>query len=409
MKAVQFNFTIPRYALGLFLGRWFPALLWNGLTTTTLREVPSPILPGPSWVRVNTQLGGICGTDLGVIYLHVSTYYTPFSSFPFTFGHENVGTISELGSEVKDWKEGERVVVEPTLWCAPRGFVEEDWCEFCAKGEINLCLRYAEGTLGPGIQIGASSQTGGSWSSNFVAHKSQLYYLPESISHENALMVEPFTIGLHAALRDFPSDEETILIIGAGTIGLVTLAALRALGSKARVLISARYDFQAEAARRLGADEVLQGGDLYRQVVDHTGAQILTPALGKRVVLGGVDRVYECVGKEDTLDDANRLVRGAGKVVIVGTPGVPKGIDWSAIYSQELHLIAADRYSHNEQYQGKTWRTFDLAIDLMSKGKVDLGWMVSRRYKIEDYAKALRELRNKAKHPIIKAVFEFPD
>lgn len=407
MKAVQFNFTYPRYALGLALGRWFPSLLWGGLSTTSLRDVPEPDLPGPDWVRVDTRLGGICGTDLGAIYLHTSPYYSPFSSFPFTFGHENVGTISELGLEVNDWKKGERVVVEPTLWCAPRGFAEEDWCEYCAEGKINSCQRYAEGKLAAGIMIGAASQTGGSWSSNFVAHKSQLYQLPESISDENALMLEPLACGLHAALRDFPADEETILIIGAGTIGLVTLAALRALGSKARILVSARYDFQAEAAKRLGADEVLFGGDLYTQVEEQTGAQLLKPMIGKRVVLGGVDRVYECVGSDSTLDDAHRLARNGGTVIIVGVPGLAKGVDWTAIYSQELRVIAADRYSHSEQFQGKSWRTFALAIDLISKGKVDLGWMVSRRYKIEDYAKALDELRNKGKHPIIKAVFEF--
>ena len=220
-------------------------------------------------------------------------------------------------------------------------------------------------------------------------------------------MVEPFTIGLHAVLLDFPSDEETILIVGAGSIGLVTLAALRALGSKARILISARYNFQAEAAQRLGADEVLLGGDLYEKVAEQTGAQVLKPMVGKRVVLGGADRVYLCVGNGSAVDDANRMARTGAKVVIVGTPAFARGVEWTAIFAQELQIFAADRYSHSEQYKGKSWRTFALAIDLMSKGKVNLGWMVSRRYKLEDYAKALGDLSNKKKHPIIKAVFDF--
>jgi len=407
MKAVQFNFSYLRYGLGLTLGRFFPSLLWNGLSTTSLKEVPPPDLPGPDWVRIDTRLGGICGTDLGTIYLHTSPYYTTVTSFPYTFGHENVGTISNLGERVSEWREGERVVVEPTLWCAPRGYEEKDWCDHCARGEINLCQRYAEGNLAPGIMIGTASQTGGSWSSNFVAHQSQLYRLPESISDEDALMLEPFACGLHAALRDFPSDDETILIIGAGTIGLVTLAALRALGSKARIIVSARYDFQAEAAQRLGADSVLIGGDIYEQIAEEANAQLLKPIIGKRVVIGGVDRVYECVGSDRTLDDANRLARSGGTVIIVGVPSLAKGVDWTAIYSQELRVLAADRYSHSEQFKGKSWRTFALAIDLMSKGKADLGWMVSRRYKLEDYAKALGDLHKKRKNPIIKAVFDF--
>ncbi len=409
MKAVQFNFSYLRYGLGLSLGRIFPSMLWNGLTTTGMREVDPPELRGPDWVRLQTKLGGICGTDLGTIYLHTSPYYTTVTRFPYTFGHENVGTISEIGQEIDGWKVGQRVVVEPTLWCAPRGYKEQDWCVHCARGEINLCQRYAEGELAPGIMIGTASQTGGSWSNNFVAHQSQLYRLPESISDENALMLEPFACGLHAALRDFPSDDETILIIGAGTIGLVTLVALRALGSKARILVSARHTFQAEAASRLGADQVFIEGDLYAHIADATDAKLLKPIIGKRVVIGGVDRVYECVGSDSSLDDAHRLTRSGGTVVIVGVPAIAKGVDWTAIYSQELTLIAADRYSHNEQHGGKSWRTFALAIDLMSKREVDLSWLVSRRYKLEDYSKALSELRQKKTHPIIKAVFDFSE
>ena len=408
MKAVQFNFTIPRYALGLALGSILPSILWSGLSTTSLKEVPPPKLPAADWLRIKTHLGGICGTDLGAIHLHTSPYYSPFSSFPFTFGHENVGTISELGAEVKGWNLGDRVVVEPTLWCAPRGFAKKDWCEYCARGEVSLCQNFTKGTLAPGIITGTARDTGGSWSQNFVAHQSQIYRVPEKLSDENALMIEPFACGLHAALIDFPKDDETILILGAGTIGLVTLAALRALGSRARILVSARYDFQGQAAQRLGADEIIVGGDLYEHIARKTDALILKPTIGKRIVQGGVDRVYECVGSDRALDDANRLARSGGKIVIVGVPGLAKGIDWTAIFSQELKVIAATQYHHAEQYKGKQWRTFDLAMDLLTSEVVDLGWMVSQRYQIEDFRDALNHLRNKKRHPIIKAVFEFP-
>ena len=95
MKAVQFNFTLPRYALGLALGRFIPSLLLSGLSTTSLKDVTPPELPGPDWLRIKTHLGGICGTDLGAIYLHTSPYYTPFGSYPFTFGQENVSNSWE--------------------------------------------------------------------------------------------------------------------------------------------------------------------------------------------------------------------------------------------------------------------------------------------------------------------------
>jgi threonine 3-dehydrogenase len=406
MKAVQFTFSYPRYALGLAAGRVAPSLLWSGASCTVMREVAPPALPGPDWARVRTKLGGICGTDLGTIYLKTSPYFSPYSTFPFTFGHENVGMLSELGPEVKGFSAGQRVVVEPTLWCAPRGFVKSDWCEYCQQGQTNRCLHRRDGKLAPGLFIGSSRDTGGSWSENFVAHQSQLYAVPDSLTDENALMVEPFACGLHAALIDFPKDDETILILGAGTIGLVTLAALRALGCKARILVSARYAHQAQAAERLGATEVLRWGDLYEQVAERTGAKLLKPVLGKLVVEGGVDRVYECTGNDNSLDDANRFTKRGGTVVLVGVPGIAKGIDWSAIFSKELRILAATEYNHAEHFKGKAWKTYDLAIELMSKG-LDLGWMVSRKYALADYKKALSDLAQKGSKGIIKAAFEF--
>jgi threonine dehydrogenase-like Zn-dependent dehydrogenase len=409
MHAIQYRFSYLRYALGVSLGRLFPSISWSGLTTTVSRNVTPPDLPGPDWVRIRTRLGGICGTDLGAVYLHTSPYYSPLNSQHFTFGHENVGSIDKVGKHVREWETGERVVIEPTLWCAARGFSEEQWCEFCAIGEINRCLRYAEGDLAPGIITGTNGDTGGTWSESFVAHRSQLYKVPDGMSDENVLMSEPFACAVHAVLTDMPSDDETILIVGAGTIGLVTLAALRALGSKARILISARYEFQREAARKLGADEILSGSDLYLDVAELTDAALYKPPIGKRVVVGGADRVYECVGSDSTIDDSLRLTRNGGTVIIVGVPGVAKNVDWTAIYAQELRVIAADRYSHADTYLGKQVRTFDVALDLLASGKVDIGWMLSRRYPLAEYKRAFSELADKSKHPIIKAAFAFPD
>ncbi len=407
MKAIQFNLTIPRYALGLALGRVYPAALWNGLSCTSMKDVPEPQLPGPEWVRIRTRLAGICGTDTSTITLKTSPYFSPFSESPFTMGHENVGDILEVGSAAGEWQVGQRVVVNPFLWCGPRGYAPAEWCEPCQRGENNLCQRYAEGGLRPAIFMGSSRETGGSWSSVFAMHKSNLYAVPDNVSDENALMVEPFACGLHAALMDFPADDETILILGAGTIGLAQLAALRALGSRARIIVSARYGFQAEAAQRLGADEVLQVGDLYAALAERTGAKIYKPLIGKRVVVGGVDRVYECVGSDSVLDDAMRLTRSGGTVMVVGMPGQVRGLDWTAIFSQELKVRAAIGYNHAEMFKGKAHRAFQLSLDLMAAGQVDLGALVNRRYRLEDYGRALREQGDKRRHPVVKAVFEF--
>ena len=407
MKAIRFNVTIPRYILGKALGSLYPPLLWSGISCMSYQDIPEPELPGPDWVKINTRMAGICGTDMSTITLHTSTYYEPFSSSPFTLGHEQVGTIAELGPEVEGWQVGDRVVVEPHLWCAPRGFAREDWCEFCQRGETNRCTNAALGKLAPGVQIGSCADTGGSWSKVFTAHKSQLYRVPETVSDENALLAEPFACALHAALQNMPADDDTVLIIGAGTIGLMQLAALRAAGSKAKIIITARYPFQAEAAEKLGADEVLSGGDLYQQIAERTGGKLYTPLIGKRVLKGGVDHTFECVGADSTLDDAFRLTRAGGKVTIVGVPGMAKGIDWTTIFDNELTVTASYIYHHADPWRGETRSTFDIVLEMMASGTLDIGWMVNRRYPLEEYGAALRQIRDKKSQPIIKAVFEF--
>ena len=407
MDAVQFNLTIPRYVIGKILYKVYPPLLWSGISCTSLKQVPEPDLPGPEWVKINTRLAGICGTDMGTITLKTSTYYEPFSSSPLTLGHELVGEIAEVGAQVHGWQLGDRVIVEPTLWCAPRGFAQEEWCEFCRKGEVNRCTNIARGAISPGLAIGACKDTGGSWSPVFVAHQSQLYRVPDSVSDENALLVEPFACGLHAALQNMPADDHTVLILGAGTIGLMQLAGLRAAGCKAKILITARYPFQVEAARRLGAQVLFNGGDLFQQISEHTDGRLYIPIMGKRVLVGGVDVTFDCIGKDSTLDDAIRLTKAGGKVVLVGLPGMPRGIDWTPIFDNELTVTASYIYHHVDQWQGRTRSTFEIALEMLEKGDLDLGWMVSRRYPLASYDRALRETSKKRQYPIIKAVFEF--
>lgn len=410
MKAIQFNFTIPRYVLGLALGKLSSKFFWSGLTCTNYTDIPEPELPAEDWVLVKTRLGGVCGTDLSAVRLKASTYSTPLVTFPFVLGHENIGRIEKVGNGVKDWEVGDRVVVEPSLWCKPRGF--KDLCQFCAKGEINRCLRITEGHISPGISIGLCRDTGGSWSPYFVANESQLFRVPEAITDENALMIEPFTIGLHAVLQNFPEDSDKVLIIGAGTIGLCTLAAMRSLGSQAEIIVIGRYENQAEAAERLGASQVILGSrdnGLYHDIAQRSGAILKNPIMGKPLVLGGMDSTFDCVGSNESLDDSMRLTQNGGRVIFVGEPGVVRNLDWTPIFTQELDVKAAYLYNHVEKFNGKQWKAFELAIELMLNGQADLGWMVTHKFRLEDYRQAFDLTNQRGKNQAIKIAFEFDE
>ncbi|MEA3459358.1 MAG: alcohol dehydrogenase catalytic domain-containing protein [Chloroflexota bacterium] len=405
MKAIQFVQSIPRYLLSRAIGTFYRPIFWSRLSCLRLCEVPVPPLPNESWARIKVRYGGICGTDMGTIFLHSSPLLSAFTSFPFTLGHESVGTIAELGSGVEGFALDERVVANPVLSCAARGFTE--LCTACRRGDPNLCRHFTEGDISPGLLIGGCRDTGGSWSPFFVAHKSQLLRVPASVNDENGVMVEPFSVALHAAMRNYPHDNDTVLIVGSGVIGLCVVAALRALGSKAQVIALAKYPFQAEMARRYVADQVIRlAKGYYDELARALGATLHKPIMGKQVVIGGADLVFDCVGSGSSIDDALRFTRSGGRMVLIGAAALPKGIDWTFIWLNEIEIKGSYTYGI-ELYQGKRMHTFEVALDLMAKGKVDLTPLVTRKFKLKDYRQALATVANKGRSGAIKAVFAF--
>lgn len=406
MKALQIVDSIPRYLFTKAVGAIYPPAFWGPLAMLRYREVPEPVLPGPEWAKIKTRYGGICGSDLHTILLQDSPMLSALTSFPFTLGHENVGVVAEVGPAVEGLVVGERVVVEPGLSCAARG-VEEP-CAFCKQGEDQLCQNFAAGRLAPGLGIGYCAATGGSWSPYFIAHRSQILRVPENVSDENALMVDAFCSALHPVARNLPGDEETVLVMGAGVIGLCVVAALRACGSRARVLVAAKYPFQAEMARKLGADEVVEKGkeDLFEFIAQATGGKLYKPLLGKRVLVGGVDLVYECVGSDESLDDSLRLARSGGKVVLVGLAAIPKGVDWTPIWLNEL-TIKGSYWCSTETIQGRRVRAYRQALEWMAEGKLNLESLVTHRFRLDDYKRALAMTARRGRYGVVKSAFVF--
>jgi threonine dehydrogenase-like Zn-dependent dehydrogenase len=405
MRAIQLNGTIPLFLVGQ-LGRVVDRMYWSGYSMTRYGEVAEPPLPNDEWVKIDTRLGGICGTDWNLVRVKPLFYFEPFSSQPFVLGHEIVGDLREVGAAVEGWVPGDRVVVEPLLWCRPRGFAE--LCRNCTEGRINLCERMTEGTVSAGQIIGTCRDTGGGWGETLVAHHSQLYRVPDSVSDENAVLVEPFSVALHAVTRHLPADGDRVLVIGGGTIGLSVLQALRALGSRAEIYLLARHPFQADAGLRLRATAVFSTKrDFYVEVAERTGGTLFKPTLGKRVLEGGCDITFECVGTNDSTDDAIRLTRSGGTVVLVSAPTMARSIDWTAIMVQELRVEGSVYYDHSVDGQPIDGTTFGQALSLIESGSVDVGWMVTHRFPLAGYAEAFETLRHRARNQTIKAVFDF--
>ncbi|WP_078553973.1 zinc-dependent alcohol dehydrogenase [Bacillus alkalicellulosilyticus] len=405
MKSVQFDYSIPRYVFSKVAGRMKPSMhVHPKLSCLRLREVEEPQLPNNDWVKIGVTYGGICGSDLNLIYLHDSPAASPFTSFPFTVGHEIVGRVVEAGTNVSGIEKGSRVVIDPVLSCMSRGITPP--CSACARGDYSLCSKKTEGDVSPGLLIGTCKDTGGSWGPVLVAHKSQVLPLPDEVDDLNGVLVEPFSCALHAVLRNPPSAKDKVLVIGAGVIGISVVAALRALEINCEITVLVKHPFQGKLATHFGADHVVYLSKGYEQETANLfGANVLNPVFGDAVIEGGADIVYECVGKKKSINDALRFTHSGGKVVLLGLGSIIDGIDWTNVWMNELEIKGSFAYSTG-QYKGKTMRTLEIAIELMRERKVDLSPMVTHRFPLDHYREAIHTASNKSRDSVIKVVFD---
>jgi threonine dehydrogenase-like Zn-dependent dehydrogenase len=389
------------------LGRRFPMLYSSRFSPTRLRDVPPPVLPNAKWVRIRPLLSGICGSDLATITAAGSAFFAPLTSFPFTFGHEVVGIVEETGADVRSVRTGDRVVVEPSLHCGVRGI--QPPCAACSSGQYGNCTNVTQGAISPGVQTGYCKDTGGAWSTSLTVHEVQLLQVPDHVPNEAAVLLEPFSCAMHSVLRGTQNgiaNNRNILVIGCGTMGLLTIAALRALEIPGRLIAWAKHRHQQESACRLGAAEVLPvAGDSYTSLCQLSGATLHQPEIGGPTVLGGFDIVFDCVGSAKSLDDAVRFTRSRGTTVLVGMPGMPKGVDWTAIWYKELSVLGAYAYGM-EEVRGERLRTFELALRLLASEQTDIAALVTHRFPLSRYREAIRSALFTGSHKSIKTVFD---
>jgi threonine dehydrogenase-like Zn-dependent dehydrogenase len=315
------------------LGSRLTGMVAGNVAPLRLMNRPAPDLPGPGWTRVAPRLSGVCGSDLSLLAGQSSPYLSPVTSMPFVPGHEVVGeTLDELPGLAR----GSRVVLDPVLACEPRG---AKTCRWCSSGRESRCDHVTIGGLSAGLQTGFCSDTGGGWSRQFVAHHSQLRPVPDTMSDERAVLVEPLSCAIHSVRRvDIPSGA-TVVIVGAGTVGLLTLLALRESVPAVPIHVVAKHRHQQERALSLGATAVHPPRRATRALRRSTLARMHVPERGSEFLLGGVDVAFECTGGASGLDTALRLVRAGGTVVV---SGLPSGhVDLTPLWYRELNLVGA--------------------------------------------------------------------
>ena len=342
MSTLLFERSLPRFAAAAFgVDAGLGARSGRGAAAARRAE-HAPAIPADGWVHVDPLLSGICGSDLATLDGRSSRYFEDIVSFPFVPGHEVVGTVAEdaVGADGVTLAAGSRVVLQPVLGCAARGIHPP--CPACQAGHVGNCGYLAFGHIRPGLQTGFCADTGGGWStSGFVAHSSQLYPVPDGLSDADAVTVEPVACAVHAVLGAPVAEGDVVAILGAGTLGLLVIAALGHLAASGRcpspsmLLVGARYPHQRQLAQELGCTEAFPPDQLTRAVRRHSrslsygGSSGLTGTLS-----GGADVVFDCVGSAESIAQSLAMVRPARHGGTGGHAGQGDGGPGAAVASR---------------------------------------------------------------------------
>jgi 2-desacetyl-2-hydroxyethyl bacteriochlorophyllide A dehydrogenase len=391
-----------RVILTQVLGRVWHGAYFSSFAPLQVQNLPRQTLPASNWVRVRNRLAGICGSDLPLVYVDRSFRIAPAAlpsnrySYP---GHEVVGEVIEVGNDVEYLQVGDRVVLQSGPNCLSTG--AQTLCHACAAGNYNLCERVS--------QLSGPQPIGGGWSEEMLLHEQQLFRVPSAMSDEQAVLLEPSAVALHAVLRRLPQPGEQVLIIGAGTIGLLTLQVIRALAPQATVSMMARYAFQIEQATRMDAAHILYPQDSYKSVARTTGAQLYSGMFGNKMLLGGFDVIYDTIGSRQTVFDSLRWTRAGGTVVVVGLSLHTMPMDLTPIWYQEINLTGT--YGHGTENwpigTQERYSTFAIAAALIENQQLHPEKLITHRFALSDYRAAFSTATSKSRSRAIKIVFDY--
>jgi threonine dehydrogenase-like Zn-dependent dehydrogenase len=413
MRAITFDVTIPRYLLARSLGRVTGSVIHGRASGIRLHEVRLPELPGPRWVQLEVIKAGICGTDLATVSFAASPALEPFGSFPAVLGHEILARVTAVGSAVRDFRPGQRVVVDPMISCQVRGRAVDDWCRSCSAGRHCTCENSGEAgpqevdgqPLAAGLTVGYHRSLPGGWGEQLVVHETQLFAVADGLKDQVAVLIEPLAIGVHAAIGS-PPERGPVLVIGGGPIALGTIWALRATGYQGELLAQTRRTHEGRLAERLGASDVVTPGDAARDALVRTGAQAYMPIVGDEVYAGGgFPCVFDCVGSAESLDQAMRYASPRARIVLLGCAAKLSRLDLTFLWARELDVKGYVGYGL-ERFRGVERHTFEITQELIQESKVPLEEIVTHVFPLSEYRDALATAFDRARTGSIKVLLD---
>lgn len=401
MKALVYHRSIPRYlacaaASRLAPRRFFPRLAPLGL-------VSLPFDPPRGWLPLVPRLCGICGSDLGLLKGLESPLLEPYASLPFILGHEMVADLAEDAPGL-ELAAGTRVVVEPGLPCEVRGLPP---CRPCQEGRYNRCERFLDGNLPPGSFLGFTRGAGGAMAEQTAAHPSRILPVPAGLSDEDAVLTDSLASALQPVLEHFPAPDTTVLVFGAGILGQHVVRSLRALGSPARILVTARHPGQAALALAGGADGIIKAKNR-QELAEAIGARFVPTSLGGGNIEGGVDLVFDCVGASRTFGDGLLALAAGGVYVMVGAGARLKDVDISSLWFRELTVAGSSGCATgpDPRRPGRRVRTYALALELLASGRYPTHGLLTHLFHLEDWRKAFATAFDKRATGSVKVAFD---
>lgn len=322
------------------------ALMYEGPWQMPLCQIEPPT-PGAEDVIVAVQAAGVCGSDV-----HGFTGSTGRRTPGIVMGHEFTGSIASVGTAVTSYRAGDRVIVQPFTTCGS--------CAMCKAGRVNICLNRT--MLG--------MHTHGAYAEYVRVPQQQLYHLPDTLTWEQGSLAEPLSVALHAVNRTPFSLMDTVVIVGAGTIGLLTLLGTRLKGA-GTIMVTDLSAHRLKLAQQLGADIVVNIGerDPVAVVKDATHGM-------------GADAVIEAVGISPTVQQALAAVRLGGHVTWIGNSAPDVTLNMQQVVTREITISGT--YGFNTE--------FGLAIEALRLGRIDVTPLIERVASLDEGPQLVHDL-----------------